>query len=229
MDGLVSPFLWGRAVINRAEAVQPALSAACKRVHKSPAVRRAEIMAAAARVFAGHGYRAADTQQVADLAGVGKGTVYRYFPTKEALFLATLDFKLQELLGRTDAVLRAHDEPIAQLREVMRAYLGFFDQNPEVVELFVQERAEFRDRATPLYFVYSESCRQDFVAAFEQLVAEGRTRHDNVEAMMQFGADLLYGAVFWNRLSASPRSLGERFDELFTFFIHGILKDGFAS
>jgi AcrR family transcriptional regulator len=44
--------------------------------------RREEILAAATRIFAQLGYRNTDVQIVADQLKVGKGTVYRYFPSK---------------------------------------------------------------------------------------------------------------------------------------------------
>src|SRR5262249_57454593 len=50
--------------------------------------RREEILEAAARLFAEHGYSETDTQGLADLLQVGKGTLYRYFRTKRELFLA---------------------------------------------------------------------------------------------------------------------------------------------
>jgi len=44
--------------------------------------REEEILEAAAIFFAECGYSEADTQTLADRLGVGKGTIYRYFPSK---------------------------------------------------------------------------------------------------------------------------------------------------
>ena len=45
--------------------------------------RTEQILDAAARLFAKHGFADADTQLLADELGVGKGTIYRYFPSKK--------------------------------------------------------------------------------------------------------------------------------------------------
>jgi AcrR family transcriptional regulator len=37
------------------------------------------------------GFATADVQEIANKTGVGKGTIYRYFPSKEELFLAAVD------------------------------------------------------------------------------------------------------------------------------------------
>ena len=51
--------------------------------------KRQAILEQAIRTFAELGFRGADVQVIADRAGVGKGTVYRYFHSKEDLFWAT--------------------------------------------------------------------------------------------------------------------------------------------
>jgi AcrR family transcriptional regulator len=53
--------------------------------------RRTNILAAAARVFAEKGYAATRIIEVARAAQVGKGTIYEYFPSKEALFFAVFE------------------------------------------------------------------------------------------------------------------------------------------
>ncbi|MBR0553395.1 TetR/AcrR family transcriptional regulator [Stakelama marina] len=53
--------------------------------------RRRVILRAATEVFAARGYRAATMEEIAAAAGVAKGTLYLYFPSKEALFFALFE------------------------------------------------------------------------------------------------------------------------------------------
>src|SRR5260221_11963294 len=55
---------------------------------QSTAEKRAAVLEAAARVFLSGGYLGASMDEIADLAGVSKQTVYTYFSNKEALFAA---------------------------------------------------------------------------------------------------------------------------------------------
>ena len=57
--------------------------------------RRTQILEAATAIFADQGFARADVQAIADRVEVGKGTVYRYFPTKETLFLAAVDYGMR--------------------------------------------------------------------------------------------------------------------------------------
>ena len=63
------------------------------------AIRRATvdaILAAAAQVFARHGYAAATTNRIAERAGVSIGSLYEYFSNKDALLVAILEAHIQE-------------------------------------------------------------------------------------------------------------------------------------
>jgi AcrR family transcriptional regulator len=73
---------------------------------------RERILAAAERVFGTRG-EAGSTEEVARLAGVGIATVFRHFPTKEALIEATLVRHFTGLLDRTRAAASAPDPSAA--------------------------------------------------------------------------------------------------------------------
>lgn len=68
--------------------------------------RPAELVAAGLQEFARHGYAATRLDDVARRAGVAKGTIYRYFADKEALFLAAVRTEiapvLEEIAGSID-------------------------------------------------------------------------------------------------------------------------------
>src|SRR5215472_14876511 len=78
---------------------------------------RARVLAAAERVFAERG-TTASTEEVARAAGVGVGTVFRHFPSKEALLRALI----AERLARVAADARAH----AAAADAGTAFFDFF-------------------------------------------------------------------------------------------------------
>src|SRR5947199_8789919 len=102
--------------------------------------RTQQILDAAARLFAQHGYADTDTQLLADELGVGKGTLYRYFPSKQDLFLAAADRVMRRLRECIDAAIAGVEDPLDQVAAAIRAYLAFFADNPDFVELLIQER-----------------------------------------------------------------------------------------
>ncbi|MFF4234562.1 TetR/AcrR family transcriptional regulator [Actinomadura geliboluensis] len=69
---------------------------------------RAKVLAAAEEVFAARG-TSASTEEVARRAGVGIGTVFRHFPTKESLLEAVLVALLERLAGEAEELRSAAD------------------------------------------------------------------------------------------------------------------------
>jgi AcrR family transcriptional regulator len=68
---------------------------------------RAQLLEAAARVFARRGYHVATLEEVAADAGYTKGAVYSNFDSKEALFLALVDEEIAKRVGEIGAVVEA--------------------------------------------------------------------------------------------------------------------------
>ena len=183
------------------------------------------MLEAAAVVFAEVGFRCAEMDRIAERAGAGKGTVYRCFPGKEALFMATVEKALEDLTRHVNDVVDTLTDPKEQLRLGIHRYLEFFEQNPETVELFIQERAEFPRNTKPLYFVYQESHKEKWRKRFEALIEQGRMRSDMApELAQEVFSDLLYGAVFSQRLAGDRESRSRKADEIVDLLFRGILK-----
>ncbi|MGW4398273.1 TetR/AcrR family transcriptional regulator [Amycolatopsis nivea] len=70
---------------------------------------RAKVLEAAETIFAAKG-TGAPTEEVAREAGVGIGTVFRHFPTKEALLEAVLYARLHRFVDEADAVVAQNAE-----------------------------------------------------------------------------------------------------------------------
>lgn len=187
--------------------------------------RREEILRAAADLFAQSGYSATTTQALADRLQVGKGTIYRYFPTKEALFLAAVDQGMRDLRSAIDASLEGVDEPLERVACATRAYLDFYAQRPDLVELLIQERAQFKERRKLTYFERREVNVERWRVLFRGLIAQGRVRDMPVERIMDVMGDLLYGTMFTNFFTRRERSSAEQTADILDVVFHGILRN----
>lgn len=186
--------------------------------------RREQILEKATAVFAAMGYRNADVQDIADPLGVSKGTVYRYFPTKEALFLAAVERGVRRLDATMDEVLRNVADPVDRMAAGTVTYLRFFGANPGLVELFIQERAEFRDRRKPVYFEHGCRSECQWQQMLEQLVAVGRLRNVPVERIMTVVGNLLYGTMFTNYFLGTTGSVEQQAADINDVLFNGTLS-----
>jgi AcrR family transcriptional regulator len=84
--------------------------------------RPAELLDAALDVFAEKGFAAARMEDIAARAGAAKGTIYLYFPSKEAVFEALVRSAVIPNLERAEALAAAHEGPVEPLlRRLMAA------------------------------------------------------------------------------------------------------------
>src|SRR5262245_9294384 len=77
--------------------------------------RRADILRAAADLFGRRGYGSVQVDDVARAAGVGKPTLYRYFASKEELFLQVFGDALEGLEADLEAIRRREGSQRAAL------------------------------------------------------------------------------------------------------------------
>ena len=75
------------------------------------------------RVFARKGYQNAVVEEVADEAGVSKGTIYTYFDRKEELLGAVFDGLMEEMRARESAILDSDLPPLEKIRGMLQAFL----------------------------------------------------------------------------------------------------------
>jgi AcrR family transcriptional regulator len=187
--------------------------------------RREEILEKVVGLFAKHGYASADTQFLADQLQIGKGTLYRYFPTKEELFLAAVDHAMGQLHAQVVAYTEQAVNPLDRVRQGVRGYLSFFAQHPEYVELLIQERAIFKDQRRPVYFQRRQAAGAWWREVYGELIVGGWIREMPPERISNVIGNLLYGAMFANYFSEQPRSFEDQATEILDVIFHGILSD----
>jgi len=121
--------------------------------HKAPAklAMRERVLEAALGLFSEKGFHVATMDEVAERAGVGKGTLYRYFANKETLFNELVRQRLEELEGKARTILDGQDDVLTMITKYVRVYFEFFDRNQHLYRLIVQERLDVGVQVQDLY------------------------------------------------------------------------------
>lgn len=110
------------------------------------------ILEAALEVFSQKGFHTATTDEIAERAGVGKGTLYRHFETKDKLFAELVALRLDELERKAGAIIDGHDDVLTMISKYIRIYFEFFDRNQHLYRLVVQEQLDLGEHSPDLYF-----------------------------------------------------------------------------
>lgn len=119
-------------------------------MHKPGAKER--IIEAALEVFSLKGFHHATMDEIAEKAGVGKGTLYRYFETKEKLFAELVRIRLDELEQSARSVIQGDDNVLTMICKYIRVYFEFFDRNQRLFRLIIQEQLDLGEHSPDEYF-----------------------------------------------------------------------------
>ena len=101
--------------------------------------RCSQILTAARTVFAGKGYREATMDEIAEAAGVAKGTLYSYFPSKQDVYVAVLNQGGKELLELTRAAVAAPGGFRARVAQFIRTRVEYLDTHIEFFRIYQAE------------------------------------------------------------------------------------------
>ena len=198
------------------------LSADEKRKRK----RRLEIVPIATRLFARLGYNECEMERVANELQIAKGTLYLYFAGKQDLFFACVDQGMQELQSALDLAIGDDADPFRCSAKSIWAFLQFFDTHPEQIELLIQERAIFRDRPRPTFFVYRDTRRNRWRDIYQSLIDAGRLRNDlPVDDLLDTMGNLLYGTMFTNYFAGRSVPLCQQYRAVVEMIFRGALSD----
>ena len=98
--------------------------------------KRLKIIVAAARLFATQPFHKVLLSEVAKAAGVGKGTLYTYFKSKEDLYCSVVYSGFSDLVATLrDQIDQDLHDPVGTLETMIRAIVAFAGKNPSHFEV----------------------------------------------------------------------------------------------
>ena len=176
------------------------------------------IIAATQELLVERGYRELTIEGIAARAGVGKQTIYRWWPSRAALVL-------EAYLAGSEAV--PPPAPAATVRDDVRALLGWLiavlaePTGGHIVAGLVGDLQQDADLAEGFHRDVVPARREAMLEALERGRDRGEIRAD---ADLELAVDALHGAVFYRLLLS-----GEPLDDDFAARLAGQVLDGLGS
>ncbi len=158
------------------DAIPPPAALPQRRRRKE--ARPSEIVAAALQVFAEKGFGEAKMEEVARRAGVSKGTVFVYFPTKQDLFRAVAQTVLTENFARLQVATPPVDRPLTELVPLLLNTAAMVGSSPitAVIRMLIAEARTFPDLAQVWHDEVVAKMLGFLTAAIEAAQARGEVR-----------------------------------------------------
>jgi len=131
------------------------------------------ICQAAMRVVARKGFARATVQDIADEAGVAKGTVYLYFNSRQEILDNTMEGAVQELLARLRDAAEEGGDFSSVLERIVSAQLTYFDEHQDFFRLYVVMAEPGGERRLRKHATY-----RTHIAQLVSMIAAAAARHE---------------------------------------------------
>jgi AcrR family transcriptional regulator len=188
---------------------------------------RADLIAAARRVFLREGFHAASLDAIAEEAGFTKGAVYSNFTSKDDLFLAVLDDYYENQVHAYRDVLFEDDSAEDSYRTAARVFMATQAREPRWTPLVIEFTAH-ATRREPLRRAVVE-IRERFLDAVGEIIAELGRRHGleyRVPAReVARGSGAMMRGMAVERLLDPDAVPTELFEELHSAYMRGTARN----
>ncbi len=189
---------------------------------------RDAILDATDRLLARHGYRKMTIDDLAREVGIGKGSVYLHFESKEDIALSHIDRIISRLLSKLEQIAQASGPPERRLRSMLIERVTYrFDS----VQHYSQSLNELLAHIRPTLLERRRGYFEREARVIARVIAEGRkTGAFDTKNPVQVARSLLDATNALLPYSLSAYELGERSDiEKKTRLVADLLLNGLCS
>ena len=154
--------------------------------------RRRAIIDAAAKVFVQKGYASAFVSEIAAIAGVSEGLIYRYFDDKRALLDVVLSEYFQRIVTKLESAAASDASFPEKVQNLISQHLRSFLEDLDFCRFFVSDvRSANGYRGSPVQKL-NRTYTRIFIKVLEEGIAAGKMRADLDPRLVR---DVVFGAV----------------------------------
>ena len=188
-------------------------------------MRQKQILDVAAEVFSKNGYAHTQVDEIAKLAGLGKGTVYRYFKNKKQLFLSVGQRGMDRLKDTILAEIEKEKDPIKRIERAIRTYLAFFEANSNLARILMEEQSEFKKKVQKRYFEHYYGHINNIREIFKSAIAQGLVKDVDIDNAISVLTSILNGLIYMWQVEGMRYLLSSKIPMVLEIFFTGIMKD----
>jgi len=179
--------------------------------------RRVLLRQEGARIFAERGYHGASVQEVADMIGFTKASIYYYYKSKEELLFDVLSYAHEEISALFEQEARAGNDPLTHVGELVSIHVTWYLQHPHVAKVAFRDwtflTGDLLEAQTQRRREHSHVLRD----SIELCRREGLIAADaNVGLMTNFINGAVAASNMWFKASGpqTPEAVGKAFSDM---------------
>lgn len=188
--------------------------------------RQQEIIDRAAALFAERGYAAAGVTELGEAVGLGRGALYYYIGSKEALLVAIQDRVLGPLLAQANAIIEVDVRPAIRLRLLSEALLSIILTRVDHIRVYEHDYVHLTGENRKRVLDQRHEFEGIVQSLLEKAIADGSLRDlDPRLAALQF-LNLHNHTYQWARVASRRWNVRELSREYCRTLFHGMARDG---
>lgn len=192
--------------------------------------KKASIVHAAVRVFARRGVANTKMVQIAEAAGIGKGTIYEYFSSKEELLVAAFHVFIEEAGRSIENKIIKTSDPVDQLHAYFEGWIHLLDSEfLQFADIMLDMWAQgLRLKNSDETFHLSEMYRQyriQIIAILDEGIRQGRFKPVNTTITSSVIIGTLDGLLIQWIMDKNLYQLKEAINQLSEIIIQGLIKE----
>ncbi len=181
--------------------------------------RRSEILNAAAKVFGQKGYHATHMLEIAEVAELAKGTLYIYFPSKDALYEGVVKQALAELSALTEEHILREADFAGKFRAFTRVRIAYWHERQTLYRVILSLGREGQSKKRSI--AWQRIAVNYLAQLFEKAAEAGEIPRQDFIAAAWTTMDAIRG-VNERRAFAEGRSTEQDAEFLTRFLLHGL-------
>lgn len=180
--------------------------------------RRNRIVLAASQMFAARAYVEVQMDDLARAAEVAKPTIYRYFKSKEDLFLEALDGTMNDLVAEVGSAAAESGPAPEVLRQMIGAALRSFARCTAAIRALDGTDSALGERGRAMLRRRAKQIREEFATLIERGVADGSFRSLDAEIVSR----AVLGAIRMTSNAEESPEEGPGLEALVDLLLHGL-------
>ena len=189
--------------------------------------RREELLETAVTLFSEKGFQGTSIREIAKQMDVSVSNLYHYFNNKEGLWMALLEYSIQELPIRLEEAVARGNTSLESFRHLVKEHLHQSTLHQRESRMFLIENDNLSEEGQRSNRRIQMRILNIYIRQLEKLQAEGVVRAGNLKIKAFNILGVINWHLRWYRADGSM-SAEEVHKEIVDFILHGAVPEGAA-
>ncbi len=185
--------------------------------------RREEVLEVAIDLFAEKGYVGTSIRDIAKAIDRSASNVYHYFENKEELWLAILEYSVQDLPEKLRTVAHGEGEPLDRFKKLIEAHLEDSTKHQRETKIFFIDEERLSPKGKLINKQIQKEILDIYVEQLRLLQSHNLVRTKNLKILAFNVLALINWFLRWYD-PEGDMSKDEIYNEIIDFVLHGMCK-----